>query len=118
MKFKRKSLIMIKIPPEFNKLTANYFAARLAQANLVIMTDFDNKPTNLNKKVISNKTKHMLVKSEIKNQKHWIQSIFVVKVILKMIVLKIVQYFRQDLNILKGLVILMIMYDHGNQKDW
>ena len=29
--------------PEFNKLTAENFAARLAQANLVTKKDFDNK---------------------------------------------------------------------------
>ena len=29
--------------PKFNKLTAENFAARLAQANLVTKTDFDNK---------------------------------------------------------------------------
>ena len=29
--------------PEFNKLTAENFAARLAQANLVTKTDFDAK---------------------------------------------------------------------------
>ena len=36
--------------PEFNKLTAENFAARLAQANLVTKTDFDNKLSSLNKK--------------------------------------------------------------------
>ena len=29
--------------PEFNKLTAENFAARLGQANLVTKTDFDDK---------------------------------------------------------------------------
>ena len=43
--------------PEFNKLTAENLAARLAQANLVIKTDFDNKLSSLNKKITSNKTK-------------------------------------------------------------
>ena len=33
---------------EFNNLTAESFAARLKQANLVIKTDFDNKLTSLN----------------------------------------------------------------------
>ena len=36
--------------PEFNKLTAENFAARLAQANIVTKTDFDNKLSSLNKK--------------------------------------------------------------------
>ena len=40
---------------EFNKLTAENFAARLAQVNLVTKTDFDNKRVNLNKKINSKK---------------------------------------------------------------
>ena len=61
--------------PEFNKLTAENFAARLAQANLasksdianfVKKTDFDDKLKNLNKKVTSNKAKHLLVENEFK----------------------------------------------------
>ena len=47
--------------PEFNKLTAENFAARLAQANLVTKTDFDNKLSLPNRKITSNKTKHLLV---------------------------------------------------------
>ena len=35
--------------PEFNKLKAESFAARLKQANLVNKTDFDNKLTGYNK---------------------------------------------------------------------
>ena len=34
--------------PEFDKLTAENFAARLAQVNLVTKTDFDDKLINLN----------------------------------------------------------------------
>ena len=48
--------------PEFNKLTADNFAARLKQANLVNKTDFDNKLTSLNRKITSNKTKYLEVK--------------------------------------------------------
>ena len=53
--------------PEFNKLTAENFAATLAQANLVTTTDFDDKLKNFNKKINSNKIKHLLVKNEWKN---------------------------------------------------
>ena len=59
---------------EFNKLTADNFAAILAQAKLVTKddiadfvkeTDFDKKLKNINKKVASNnKTKHVLVENE------------------------------------------------------
>ena len=57
---------------EFNKLTLENFAARLAQANLeskndianfVRKTDFDNKLKNLNRKVTSNKIKHVFVEN-------------------------------------------------------
>ena len=56
------------------KLTAESFAAKLAQVNLakknhiaavfVKMTDFDNKVKKLNKKVTSNKTKHVEVEQK------------------------------------------------------
>ena len=36
--------------PEFNKLTAENFAARLKEVNLVRKKDFDDKLKNLNKK--------------------------------------------------------------------
>ena len=57
-----------------NKLTAQMFAARLAQANLaskydiaglVKKTDFDDKLKNLNKSITSNKTKNVLVENEL-----------------------------------------------------
>ena len=52
--------------PEFNKLTAENFAARLAQANLMTKTDFDAKLSSLN-----NKTKHLLVESPLKTRNIW-----------------------------------------------
>ena len=74
-------------------ITAENFAARLPQANLgtksdiadfVKKTDFDDKLKNLNKKVTSNKTKHLLVENEFKNYKHLIQVFLLVKVTLIM----------------------------------
>ena len=38
---------------EFNKLTAENFAARLRQADLVNKTDFDNELTNFNRQITS-----------------------------------------------------------------
>ena len=55
--------------PEFNKLTAENFAARLSQADLVTKTAFDNKLPNLNKKIISNEAKHLLFENEMKELK-------------------------------------------------
>ena len=46
---------------EFSKLAADFFNARLAQANLITKTDFDSKLSNLNRKVTQNKSKHFLV---------------------------------------------------------
>ena len=48
--------------PEFNKLTKEYFDARLAQADLVAKADFDNKLSNLNGIIVSNKTNIQLLK--------------------------------------------------------
>ena len=45
---------------EFNTLAANFFNARLAQANLITKTDFDAKLSSLNRKIIVNKKKHFL----------------------------------------------------------
>ena len=68
-------------------LAAESFAAKLVQANLsckndiayfVHKTDFDGKLKNLNKKDTSNKTKHLLVKNELKK----LQSLLLVKVTL------------------------------------
>ena len=46
-------------------LTAEYFSARLAQANLITKTDFDAKLSSLNRKSTSNKTKHLLVENQL-----------------------------------------------------
>ena len=51
---------------ELNNLVAGVFTAKLARANLVTKTDFDTKLKSLNKKINSNKTKHLLVDSELK----------------------------------------------------
>ena len=61
---------------EFNDLTTKNFAARLAQANLVTKTDFNTKIISLNKKIISNKTKHLLVKNELKKLQTFDSSYF------------------------------------------
>ena len=42
---------------EFNKFTAEIFAARLAQADLVTKIDFDNKLPSLNRKITAKKKK-------------------------------------------------------------
>ena len=70
MKLKRKYITV----PEFTKLSAENFAARLKQANsasksdignLVNKTDFDNKLISFNKRSNSKKRKHVLVENEL-----------------------------------------------------
>ena len=53
----------------FNKLTAENFAARLAHANLITKTNFDAKLSNFNRKIILNKTRHLLIEEELKKFK-------------------------------------------------
>ena len=53
--------------PEFNTLAADVFNARLGQANLVTKTGA--KLSILSKKITSNKSKHLLVKNELKKLK-------------------------------------------------
>ena len=100
--------------PEFNKLTAE----NLAQANLVTKADINNELINLNKTINSNKTKHVLVENEFKKLQTFHSIYFVVKDILKMMALKIIQYFSQHTDILKELVILMIIFQNGDLKDY
>ena len=75
---------------EFNKLAADVFNARLAQANLITKTDFDAKLSNLNRKITTNKTKHLLVENKLNKLKTFIRVILLVRVILKKMVHKII----------------------------
>ena len=52
------------ITTQFNMLTAENFAARLRQADLVNKTDFDNKPTSFNRRITSSKTKYLEVQKK------------------------------------------------------
>ena len=69
--------------PEFNTFTAEIFATRLAQANLVIKTYFDAKLITLNRQINSNKTNIYFLKTNWKSYKHLVQAILKAKVILK-----------------------------------
>ena len=82
--------------PKFNKLAAENFTARLKQANVATKADiadflkkkdFVDKLKKVNKRVTSNKSKHLLVENELKklqdnckkNYKHMIQVFLLVK---------------------------------------
>ena len=51
---------------KFNFLAGRIFNARLAQAGLVIKTDFHIRLQSLSKRITSNKTRHLLVENELK----------------------------------------------------
>ena len=73
---------------EFNKLTADVFNARLAQANLITKTEFDAKLSSLNRKITANKSKHLPVERELSKLKLLIRAILLARVILKKMVHK------------------------------
>ena len=60
-------------------IAANIFNARLAQANLITKTDFDNKLSGLTRKVTANKSKNLLVENELKKLKTFDSSCFIGK---------------------------------------
>ena len=70
---------------EFNKLAADVFNARLAQANLITKTEFDSKLSSLNRKITKNKTDHLLVENELKKLQTFDWSNFIGK-----------NYFQED----------------------
>ena len=64
---------------EFNTLAADVFNVRLAQASLVRNKDFDAKLSSLNRKITSNKTKHVLAEKELKKLKNFDLNYFIGK---------------------------------------
>ena len=65
--------------PEFNTLATSVFNARLAQSDSISKTDFDSKPSSLNRKITSSKSKHLLVENELKKLKIFSSSYFIGK---------------------------------------
>ena len=70
---------------EFNKLADDFFNRGIAQANLITKTNFYNKLSDLNRKITSNKTKHLVVENELKKLKTFHLSFFAGK-----------NYFQED----------------------
>ena len=69
LKLKRNLLIIIMInillTTEFNESATDAVNAKIVQANLVKKTDFDNKLSDLNRKIVSNKTKDISLAKEL-----------------------------------------------------
>ena len=63
--------------PEVNTLTADVSNARLIEANIITKTDFDATLSSLNRKITSNKSKHLLVENELKKLKTFDSSYFI-----------------------------------------
>ena len=99
--------------PEFNKFTAEIFAARLPQANLITKTDFDTK---LNLILIN----YALIEIELKKLQTFDSIFLETKVVSKKMAHKMIQYFSQCTDILKGLLMLVvvIIFIFGNLKDY
>ena len=55
--------------PEFNTLAADVFNAKLARANLVTKTNFDNSVSSINNKIAANKTKNDSIENKFKKLK-------------------------------------------------
>ena len=102
---------------EFNKLTAENFAARLPQANLLTKTDFDDKLINLNEKTNSNKTKSLIVENEFKKSETFDSLYLHGKSHFEGMVVKIIYCFNGHIDILKQLVLMIVIFYHGNLKD-
>ena len=65
--------------PKFNTLAADVFNTRLAQANVVVKTDFDNTVSSLDNEIATNKTKNKSIENEIKKLKTLDLSFFISK---------------------------------------
>ena len=76
--------------PEFNKLPASVFNARLTQANLITKPDFDAKLSGINRKIMENKTENVLAKNELNKLKTFDSDYLLARVILKNMVHKII----------------------------
>ena len=59
-----------------NKLAADVFNARIAQANLITKTDFDARLPSVNRKITNNKSKNLLVENELNKLKTFDSSYF------------------------------------------
>ena len=103
--------------PEFNKLVADVFNAKLAQTNLVTKTDFDVKLSRINRKITESKTENVLVKNELNKLKAFHSDYFIGK-----------SHFEEDgtqnylvfqpLNRYFKVLTNTITFHHGNLKDY
>ena len=101
---------------EFNKLAVNVFNTRIAQANLITKTDFDDKLSGRNRKITKNKTDHLHVQNELNKLKTFDSSYFIGK-----------NYFENDgtqnylvfqpIDNYLNLILRLVFFQNGNLKD-
>ena len=102
---------------EFNKLAADVFNARLAQANLITKTEFDSKLSSLNRKITKNKTGHLLVQNELNKLNTFDSSYFIGKSHFEDDGTQNYLVFQPVYIYILRLEILIIFY-YGNLKDY
>ena len=107
--------------PEFNKVTAENFAARLKQANLVAKAYFDDKLKSINRKTSSNKTKHLVVKNKLKKLKRFDLIYFRGKSRFEedgtQNYLVFQPMYRYNYNVILMIMLVIIIFIFGNLKD-
>ena len=106
---------------EFNCLKARATSRRQftfyqAQANLVTKTDFDNKLSNLNRKITSNKTTHLLVENQLKKLETFDSAYFCGKSRFEDDATHNWLVFQPMHSILKQLLLMIVILYHGNLK--
>ena len=99
-------------------MIADVFNARLAQANLITKTDFSAKLSSLNRKISSKKTKHLLVESELKKLKTFDSSYFFGKSDFEEDGKQKYLVFQPMYSFLRGFLLILIIFHHGNLKDY
>ena len=102
---------------DLKNATDDELTSKIDFVNFVKKTDFDDKLKNLNKKVTSNKTKHVLVENKVKNYRHLAQAFLLVKVTLVMTDPKISSYFNQFTKLLLLFLVFQRLSQNGNLKD-
>ena len=107
------------IVSEFNNLAAGIFNVGLAQANFLTKTDYNAKLTSFNKKITSNKTKHLIVENELKKLKTFDSSYFIGKSHFEEDGTQNYLVFQPMYRYFKGLLVLVvvIIFIFGNLKD-
>ena len=89
----------------------------MAQSYFVTKTDFDDKLSDLNRKIVSNKEKHLFIENELKKLESFDSSYFRGKSHFENDGSQNWIVFNQYTDILKQLVLTIVIFCHTNLKD-